>query len=139
MNRGTVYVGSPKSIDSCRVVPVPDNLRPYAMELRKVTTKYIWEVGKANSPCNPSHFRDEFRKAISQVEGVRLLTPHSTRHTFVSQAQALGVDLATIQSIVGHADLDMTQHYLHVQEDVRLGVAKKFSDAFPVGDSNGEE
>ncbi len=51
----------------------------------------------------------------SAIEGVRELTPHSCRLTYVSQMQALGVDLATIQSTVGHADLDMTQHYLHVR------------------------
>ncbi|MEA4921046.1 MAG: hypothetical protein VB078_09015 [Clostridiaceae bacterium] len=35
---------------------------------------------------------------------VRVLTPHSCRHTFVSQMQALGIiDIETIQSIVGSA------------------------------------
>ena len=42
----------------------------------------------------------------------------------------LGVDLATIQSIVGHADVDMTKHYLHVQEPVKLATIEKFSSAF---------
>ena len=45
--------------------------------------------------------------------------------------QALGVDLATIQSIVGHADVDMTKHYLHVQDSIRLAAIDKFSEAFP--------
>jgi len=44
--------------------------------------------------------------------------------------QALGVDLPTIQSIVGHADIDMTQHYLHVQESIRQNAINKFSNAF---------
>lgn len=42
----------------------------------------------------------------------------------------LGVDLATIQSIVGHADVDMTKHYLHVQDPVRQAAIEKFSNAF---------
>lgn len=45
--------------------------------------------------------------------------------------QALGVDLSTIQSIVGHADVDMTQHYLHVQESIRQDAIDRFSKAFP--------
>ena len=45
--------------------------------------------------------------------------------------QALGVDLATIQSIVGHADVDMTKQYLHVQDSIRLAAIDKFSEAFP--------
>jgi len=44
--------------------------------------------------------------------------------------QALGVDLATIQSIVGHADVDMTQHYLHVQEIICQDAIARFSKAF---------
>lgn len=64
------------------------------------------------------------------MEEVRVLTPHCCRHTYVSQMQALGVDLATIQSIVGHADVDMTKHYLHVQDPVRQAAIEKFAVAF---------
>ena len=59
-----------------------------------------------------------------------MLTPHSCRHTFVSQMQALGVDLATIQSMVGHADLDMAKHYLHVQTPIKQKAAEVFYQAF---------
>ena len=62
--------------------------------------------------------------------GVRLLTPHSCRHTYVSQLQAQGVPLETIQSLVGHADLDMTEHYLHIQENVRQEAAEKLAALF---------
>ena len=44
--------------------------------------------------------------------------------------QALGVDLATIQSLVGHADVDMTKHYLHVQDPIRIAAITKFDRAF---------
>ena len=67
---------------------------------------------------------------MEAIPEVRLLTPHSCRHTYVSQMQALGVDLATIQSIVGHADVSMTQHYLHVQDSIRQEAIEKFSRAF---------
>ena len=30
----------------------------------------------------------------------------------------------------GHADVDMTKHYLHVQDPVRLGAIAKFDAAF---------
>ena len=84
--KGTVSIGSPKSKDSIRDIPVPLN--------------------------------------------VRLLTPHSCRHTYVSQMQALGVDIQTIQSIVGHADTEMTEHYLHVQESIRQSAIQLFNEAF---------
>lgn len=130
MVKGTVTVGQPKSRDSYRDVPVPPNLRWRAVRLRNTDLKYIWEVGKKDQPCNPTYFRNKFKAAIGEVEGVRVLTPHSCRHTYVSQLQALGVDLPTIQSIVGHASIDMTQHYLHVQDSIRQEAIKRFAEAF---------
>lgn len=130
MVKGTVTVGQPKSKDSYRDVPVPPNLRWCAVRLRNTNLKYIWEAGKKDQPCNPSYFRDKFKAAISEIEGVRVLTPHSCRHTYVSQLQALGVDLPTIQSIVGHADVDMTRHYLHVQDSIRQDAINRFAAAF---------
>jgi len=53
----------------------------------------------------------------------------------LSQLQALGVDMETIQSMVGHADIEMTQHYLHVQEEVRQAAAEKFSKTFKISHS----
>ena len=44
--------------------------------------------------------------------------------------QALGVDIQTIQSIVGHADTEMTAHDLHVQESIRQSAIQLFSEAF---------
>ena len=128
--KGTVSIGSPKSKDSIRDIPVPLNVRPCAIKLRDTTDQFIWESPKTGLPCNPTHFRDVFRKSLEEAGDVRLLTPHSCRHTYVSQMQALGVDIQTIQSIVGHADTEMTEHYLHVQESIRQSAVQLFSEAF---------
>ena len=105
-------------------------VRPCAIKLRDTTDQFIWESPKTGLPCNPTHFRDVFRKSLEEAGDVRLLTPHSCRHTYVSQMQALGVDIQTIQSIVGHADTEMTEHYLHVQESIRQSAIQLFSEAF---------
>ena len=55
---------------------------------------------------------------------------HERVARYVSQMQALGVDIQTIQSIVGHADTEMTEHYLHVQESIRQSAIQLFSEAF---------
>ncbi len=130
MIKGTAVVGTPKSRDSYRDVPIPESLQHYAVQLRNTQQQYIWSVTKADKPCNPSYFRDKFKEALEEVGGVRILTPHSCRHTYISHMQNLGVYLSTIQSIVGHADVDMTKHYLHVQDPVRQAAIAKFSDAF---------
>ena len=133
MDKGTAKIGTPKSRDSYRDIPVPENIRTCAKLLREQAGTYLWE-GKPGQVINPKTFRNYFKKALEEVGSVRILTPHCCRHTYVSQMQALGVDLATIQSIVGHADMDMTQHYLYVQEPIRQDAIARFSAAF--GGSN---
>ncbi|MBQ7330366.1 MAG: site-specific integrase [Oscillospiraceae bacterium] len=129
--KGSVAIGEPKSQDSYRTIPVPDNVQYCAKLLRENGDKFIWESPKKpGSPCNPSYFAKLFKEAIGTVESVRVLTPHSCRHTFISQMQALGVSMETIQSIAGHADMDMTRHYLHVEESVRKDAARRMSEAF---------
>jgi len=130
--KGTAVISTPKSAESYRMIPVPPSMRGYAIMLRNHGgSTMVWESPKnPGNPVNPSYFDDLFRKAIEGIKGVRVLTPHCCRHTYVSQMQALGVNLETIKSIVGHADIDMTAHYLHVQEPQRQAAVEKFSDAF---------
>lgn len=128
--KGTVHIGLPKSAKSARSIPVPPSLHRCARELRATDKKFIWEERRSNTPCNPSFFRDEFGRALEKIPNVRSLTPHSCRHTYVSQMQALGVDVSTIQSLVGHAEIDMTEYYLHVQESIRKEAAERFAEAF---------
>ena len=131
--KGTVTVGLPKSRDSFRDIPIPPNLRYCAMRLRNTKDTYVWESPKCKGQLvNPSWFRDKFKDAIGQIEGVRVLSPHSCRHTYVSQMQALGVSMETIRSMVSHLDVDMTQHYLHVQEPVRQDAVNRFAEAFKI-------
>ncbi len=129
--KGSVAIGTPKSFDSYRTIPVPPMVQYCARALRDTEDKFVWNSPKkADQPCNPSHFATQFQKMLEAMEGVRVLTPHCCRHTYVSQLQALGVSVETIQSIVGHADMDMTRHYLHVQESIRQEAVERFSEAF---------
>lgn len=128
--KGKVSVGATKSRGSNRDVPIPMNLRPLVSNLRNTGNKYIFQSPVKEQPYDPKHYREKFKDYVRDVGEVRALTPHSCRHTYVSQMQALGVDLPVIQSIVGHADLDMTQHYLHVQNPVKQKAVQKFDQAF---------
>lgn len=42
--------------------------------------------------------------------------------------------METIQSLVGYADSTMTEHYLHVQEQIREQAAEKYSQFFAKND-----
>ena len=132
MVKGSPKIGPPKTKTSYRDIPVPSHLREIAKEFRNTSEQYIWHGGEVPI-CNPSVFRKHFKKALIAAGKVRLLSPHCCRHTYVSQLQAQGVPLETIQSLTGHADVDMTEHYLHVQKEVKEDAAQKLNSLFIKG------
>ena len=125
--RGVVFVGETKSASSARDVPIPEAYHDMVANLRKYCSPYLWTGRGIDRPCNPTHFRDKFAEAIKSVPGVRPLTPHSCRHIFVSQLQAQGVPMETIQSLAGHAEMGMTEHYLHVQDNVKATAVERLA------------
>lgn len=130
MANGTVIISTPKSFDSNRTVVVPPNIRPFAIALRSTDKPYVWQSPTGNMPINPTTFRKYYRQTLESIPGVRYLSPHACRHTYVSTMHALGVDAATIQSMAGHSTLLMTKHYLHVHPQIQQDAAEKFSNAF---------
>ncbi len=99
------------------------------MKLRQTEQPYIWH-GVKSPICNPSVFRRHYADALRAIPGVRPLSPHCCRHTYVSQLQAKGVDIETIKNLSGHADIDMTQHYLHVQREIKERAADRLNQVF---------
>ena len=59
--------------------------------------------------------------AIAQIANA---TPHTLRHTFGSVAGDLGFSELTIAAMLGHAAQTVTQGYIHVDEALRLAVAR---------------
>ena len=61
-----------------------------------------------------SALRRRFKRA-RDAAGLRPLRFHDLRHTYGSLLAAAGVDLVTIQAVMGHSALATTGRYLHAR------------------------
>jgi len=51
---------------------------------------------------------------------VKRVTPHTLRHTFAVSLLDQGVDLRTVQDLMGHSSITTTQAYLHTSDEKKL-------------------
>lgn len=127
VTHGKSYIGPPKSAAGKRLVPIPNMVRPYVQMLLEQSGHFLipGRLDAVGVPYSPRSWRKSYYKAIEAIPDIRPLPPHCCRHTYVSQLHASGVDMETIQSLVGHADINMTEHYLHVQPEVALAAVRR--------------
>lgn len=113
MVNGCPKLGPPKSKKSRRDIPIPLDYRHLSIYLRENGGKMLlWQSHKIGEPCTIEHFRRLYMKAIKDLP-VRKLTPHCTRHTYVTRLQARGVPIETIARLAGHSSINTTDVYLH--------------------------
>lgn len=66
-------------------------------------------------------------KALAAQAGLdpALVSPHVLRHAFATHLLANGADLRTIQQLLGHANLDTTEIYTHLQDDALVALVRR--------------
>jgi len=56
-------------------------------------------------------------KQILKKAGIKNACIHTLRHTFASYLVMSGVDLRTVQELMGHSGIKMTERYSHLSPD----------------------
>jgi len=108
------------------------NYESRTMPLHEEVRRILEPMGMAKGYvfCNQdgaklgNHFiRGKLEKA-AKVAGLCQLYPHALRHTFASHLVMPGVDLPTVQRLMGHKDIKTTMRYAHLAPDhLRMGMA----------------
>lgn len=77
-------------------------------------------LGKFHRPLNKTALR-HLLVSLGKKANVKNCHPHRFRHTFAITYLRSGGDVFTLQSLLGHATLDMVQHYARIAEiDIAL-------------------
>lgn len=71
---------------------------------------------------HPSAVQRAVKEAVRASGIVKNATCHTFRHSFATQLLRDGVDIRTVQKLLGHKDIRSTMIYLHAVDQVGLGV-----------------
>lgn len=131
-----IYVDTPKTATSARLVGLPPEMMEQLLRLRREQLEHRLMLGdrwtesdyvftaSEGGPINPSYITTYFRR-FSQRHSLPHLNPHAFRHTCASQLIAKGNDIVVVAEMLGHAEASTTLNvYSHaIQESKKRAVA----------------
>lgn len=117
--KGKIVIDRPKSKTSDRYIPFSEGFAKYLKRFRN-DNEYVLGIDGYMSPSTySSKYFPQFMKELSEMTGVPELSPHELRHTYGTLKREEGVDIYTIQRVMGHSDISVTASiYVHNDLDV---------------------
>lgn len=109
-----------------RSVPVSSKLLSELREYWKTDKPKHWFFSgrDKNAPLPNGNIQRAFKDALLESGVLKKACIHSLRHSYATHLLERGVDLRTIQTILGHADPGTTAMYTHMTEKV-MGTARQ--------------
>lgn len=126
MHNRTITLRKTKN-NELRILPINNMLyRTLRLMGQQPGNQYVF------SNCDGKPYRDikvGFKAALRRA-GIKDFRFHDLRHTFASRLVMAGVDIRTVQVLLGHKDIKMTMRYSHLSDkNLRKAVDKLgFSD-----------
>lgn len=119
-----------------RTLPMGERLKAILQEALAVRgdarTVFVTESGK---PWLFRNLTSVFERACARA-GIEECSPHTLRHTFASRLVMAGVDLRTVQELMGHKKIEMTLRYTHLSPSHKRQAIMALEQRFPAKKSH---
>lgn len=115
-----IITGSKSEAGKDRYIPIHPRIMPLILKHYENKTEWLIVNTFGTKPIRYDSFHAKrFKKLKKKLQFRQELTPHSTRHFFVSELHRLGADKIAVQKIVGHKGQDVTEEtYTHIEKDI---------------------
>ena len=115
--RTEVIIGTPKSRNSIREIPLAKELQRLVKPLKKVVNGKFYILTNSLSPTEPRSYRNYYRRIMHQLD-LPQLKFHSLRHSFATRCIESKCDYKTVSVLLGHSSISTTLNlYVHPNLD----------------------
>ena len=122
-----LVINTPKTQNSCRVIPMTKELLTMMKPLKKVVNENFYILTNGEYPTEPRTYRNYYTKLMEKL-GIPKLKYHGLRHSFATRCIEAGCDYKTVSVLLGHANISTTLDlYVHPNmEQKKRCIAKVF-------------
>jgi integrase len=113
-----------KSNAGNRVIPMNTTVHTLLSDLAKRTTSPLVFPSNRKPGEKLLDLKKGFMRAV-QFAGIPHIRFHDLRHTFATRLVQAGVDIISVQYLLGHSKLSMTARYAHSLADVKMAAVCK--------------
>jgi len=101
-----------------------DGLRPKLVAASPGATRVF--VSRGGKPLAREMLWVLVKKYVRRAGLHARVSPHTLRHSFATHLLAGGADLRTVQELLGHASIQTTQRYTHVDRERLLEIHRRY-------------
>jgi integrase len=120
----TIRIINSKSNAGDRVIPMNSTAHSLLSDLvRKAISPLVFPTNRRPGE-KLLGLKKAFKKAVEPA-GIPHFRFHDTRHTFATRLVRAGVDIVSVQHLLGHSKITMTAHYAHSLADAKIAAVSK--------------